>query len=167
MWFYFATRYQNTVASYTYPMFNGTSNQVFTSNAINILLTWSIEDPVSEREIDRNNAIYNRQDNRNPYIDHPEYAMNIWGSLLATTQFNVLDATSIYPNPSNDNRINIQSEAVIENIEVIAINGQLIQQIKNPAADNNVYTVSDLPQGFYFLKLTSDKISITKKIVVN
>ncbi len=80
MYFYFATRYENTVATYPFAMFNGTSNQVFSTTFLNILLAWHNQDPVSTREIVRNNAIYARQNNRNPFIDHPEYVQAIWGS---------------------------------------------------------------------------------------
>jgi endonuclease I len=79
MYFYFATRYENTVSGYPFAMFNGTSNQVFTTAFLNMLLSWSANDPVSAREIARNNAIYARQGNRNPYIDHPEYVNIVWG----------------------------------------------------------------------------------------
>lgn len=49
--------------------------------AIAMLLDWNEQDPVSQKEIDRNNVIYNSyQHNRNPFIDHPEYAGMIWGS---------------------------------------------------------------------------------------
>lgn len=85
MYFYFATRYENTVAGYNYDMFNGTSNQVFTTAFKNMLLAWHAADPVSAREIARNNALYVRQGNRNPYIDHPEYANMIWGGGTADT----------------------------------------------------------------------------------
>lgn len=78
MYFYFATRYENTIAGYSYPMFNGTSNKVFTPAFLSILLAWHTQDPVSPREIERNNAIYGRQNNRNPFIDHPEYVNQIW-----------------------------------------------------------------------------------------
>jgi len=79
MYFYFATRYENTVAGYSYPMFDGSSNKVFTAAFLSLLLAWNAQDPVSAREIARNNAIYARQNNRNPYIDHPEYVNQIWG----------------------------------------------------------------------------------------
>jgi endonuclease I len=80
MYLYFATRYENTVATYSFPMFNGTSNQVFTTAFLNLLLAWNAQDPVSAREVARNNAVYARQNNRNPFIDHPEYVQAIWGS---------------------------------------------------------------------------------------
>lgn len=78
MYFYFATRYENTVSGYSYAMFDGSSNQVFTTAFLNVLLTWNAQDPVSPREIARNNAIYAQQNNRNPYIDHPEYVQLVW-----------------------------------------------------------------------------------------
>lgn len=95
MYFYFATRYENLVANYgSFPMFNGTSNQVFATPFLNLLVTWHNQDPVSPREITRNNAIYLRQNNRNPFIDHPEYVGLIWGSLTdnqaPTTPTNVV-----------------------------------------------------------------------------
>lgn len=80
MYLYFATRYENTIAGYPFAMFNGSSDQVFTTAFLNMLLTWHAQDPVNTREIDRNNAIYARQNNRNPYIDHPEYAQLIWNT---------------------------------------------------------------------------------------
>ncbi|WP_284652999.1 endonuclease [Flavobacterium terrisoli] len=166
MLLYFATRYEDLVAGWSYPMFNGTSNQVFTSQAINVLLTWNNNDPVSQREIDRNNAIYARQNNRNPYIDHPEYAMQIWGSLLANEGFETLNTVSIYPNPSND-VVNIESPVALDEIEIMTINGQVLQQIKRPTLENNTYTLSNLPKGFYFIKLSSNNNSVTKKVLIN
>lgn len=44
------------------------------------LLRWMIEDPVSEKEIERNEAIFQFQGNRNPFIDYPELVELIWGS---------------------------------------------------------------------------------------
>ena len=46
--------------------------------ATTMLLRWSDNDPVSQKEIDRNNAVFEVQGNRNPFIDHPEYARMIW-----------------------------------------------------------------------------------------
>ena len=49
--------------------------------ALQMLLNWSDNDPVSQKEIDRNNVIYSDyQHNRNPFVDHPEYARMIWDS---------------------------------------------------------------------------------------
>ena len=45
-----------------------------------MMVQWSDQDPVSQKEITRNNAIYAVQKNRNPYIDHPELVDYIWGA---------------------------------------------------------------------------------------
>ena len=45
-----------------------------------LLLQWAALDPVSQKEMDRNNAVYQLQHNRNPFIDHPELAEKIFGS---------------------------------------------------------------------------------------
>ncbi len=84
MYFYFATRYENTVAGYSYAMFKGTSDKVFTPAFLSVLIAWHNQDPVNAREIARNNAIYARQNNRNPYIDHPEYVQAIWNPVADT-----------------------------------------------------------------------------------
>lgn len=50
------------------------------------LLKWNLEYPVLQREKTRNEAAESLQGNRNPFIDHPEYACRIWGSYNADTQ---------------------------------------------------------------------------------
>ena len=47
---------------------------------LNMFLSWHEQDPVSEFEIQRNNRIYEYQNNRNPFIDYPEFVQDIWGS---------------------------------------------------------------------------------------
>ena len=46
---------------------------------LSTLLDWHLNDPVDEFEQDRNDVIYDWQNNRNPFIDHPEYVNRIWG----------------------------------------------------------------------------------------
>ncbi len=164
---YFATRYENVVSGYNYSMFDGTNTRVFTPTFLNILLTWNQMDPVSAREIARNNAIYTRQGNRNPYIDNNSYVTTIWGAPLATTSFDAISNVSIYPNPTNNHKITIESESELTNIQLVSINGQVLLSVKNPALQNHVYTLENLPQGFYFMTLATDSASMTKKIIVN
>ncbi|MCL9805346.1 endonuclease [Flavobacterium amniphilum] len=80
MYFYFVTRYENTVSGYPFAMFSGNSYPAIDTAFLNLLITWHTNDPVSAFETTRNNAIYARQGNRNPYIDHPEYVGLIWGA---------------------------------------------------------------------------------------
>jgi endonuclease I len=167
MYFYFATRYQNVVSGYSYAMFNGTNAQVFTNTSMEILKHWHEMDPVNQREIARNNAVYARQGNRNPFIDHPEYVTMIWGTTLAAPSFDINASVSVYPNPALNHQINISSETELDEIDIININGQFVQQIKKPLSQNNTYTVENMPNGFYFVKLTSNNQSVVKKVIVN
>ena len=150
------------------------------SNMIDLFLQWNAEDPVSQYEDNRNTYLGNAsntygQGNRNPFIDNPYLATLIWGGpaaenrwpSLSTPDFNPLSAVAVYPNPSNDHKININSDMVLDEIQLININGQIVQEIKNPASQGNTYTLENLPSGFYFLKLASNNQSATKKIIIN
>ncbi len=80
---YMATRYQNLVAGWqgngnAGDVLNGTTYQAFDSWYLRLLVTWHDNDPVSPKEINRNNAVFALQSNRNPYIDHPEYVFQVW-----------------------------------------------------------------------------------------
>ena len=78
---YFAIRYEDEFSS------SWRTNEVLADNPqdffvdwyLALLLSWHLNDPVSEREIDRNNNGYQFQSNRNPLIDRPEFAVMIWG----------------------------------------------------------------------------------------
>ncbi|WP_196886531.1 endonuclease [Aureivirga sp. CE67] len=76
---YFATRYESQIPNWNHAMLDGSSDQVYEDWFIEILLNWHNQDPVNQREIVRNNAGYEFQGNRNPFIDHPEYVNMIWG----------------------------------------------------------------------------------------
>ncbi|MFV8323503.1 endonuclease [Flavobacterium sp. LS2R12] len=120
MYFYFATRYENTVAGYSYAMFNGTSNQVYTTAFLNILLAWHNQDPVSPREIARNNAIYTSQNNRNPYIDHPEYVQSIWNP--TTDAQAPTNPTNLVASGTTSNSVSLSWTASTDNIGVTGYN---------------------------------------------
>ncbi|MHA7057617.1 endonuclease [Aquimarina sp. M1] len=116
MHFYFATRYEDNIAGYSYTMFNGTSDQAFDQTFLNILLAWHNQDPVSTREIDRNNAIFERQNNRNPFIDHPEYVAMIWTSTTDTEAPTVPTNATVFNETSNS--IDLSWTASTDNIGV-------------------------------------------------
>ncbi len=59
---------------------NASGNWGLTKYGIALLLKWHRQDPVSQKEIDRNNGIQKTQGNRNPFIDYPELAEYIWGA---------------------------------------------------------------------------------------
>lgn len=80
-YFYMVTAYENRISSWNSPHLNGTRYPAFNNWSIDLLLKWHRQDPVSQKEIDRNNAVnYGHQSNRNPFIDYPELAEHIWGN---------------------------------------------------------------------------------------
>ena len=50
--------------------------------SLKTLLIWHILDPVSEEEKIRNDRVYENQNNRNPFIDRPQWVNSIWGNPL-------------------------------------------------------------------------------------
>ncbi|MBP5572764.1 MAG: endonuclease, partial [Bacteroidales bacterium] len=92
--FYMSVRYYNEDSGW------GSSGMTNKSEikdwAMTMLLRWSDEDPVSDKEIARNNAVYGYQNNRNPFIDHPEYARMIWDpNWTAATSYDITCATGL------------------------------------------------------------------------
>lgn len=76
--FYMATVYDDLPWKYTYIFY---TNQWPTLRnwAKDMLLDWARRDPVSQKEIDRNDAVEKCQGNRNPFVDFPQLAEYIWG----------------------------------------------------------------------------------------
>lgn len=66
-------------------MLNNETYPVFKDWAIDMLLDWCRQDPVSQKEIDRNDSVFSLQQNRNPFIDIPDLAEYIWGNKKSQT----------------------------------------------------------------------------------
>lgn len=151
-------------------------------NMIDLFLQWNAEDPVTPFEDYRNTYLGNAsntygQGNRNPFIDNPYLATLIWGGpvaenrwpgiYLSAPSFDLAANVTVFPNPSYDHKVSISSEIQLDEIVLININGQIMQQIKNPAVLDNGYTVENIPQGFYILRLTANEQTVIKKVIVN
>ena len=61
-------------------MLDGTIFPFFKEWAVKMLLRWAQQDPISEKEVKRNEGIYGIQKNRNPFVDYPGLEQYIWGS---------------------------------------------------------------------------------------
>lgn len=86
---YFAVRYEGKLGAFNFTTnaadptkdqnpLDGSEEKAYENWYIAMLLNWHQQDPVSQREIDRNNAIFNIQKNRNPFVDHPGWVSAIW-----------------------------------------------------------------------------------------
>ena len=79
-------------------MLDGTIFPFFKPWALNMLLRWAQQDPISEKEIKRNEGIYGIQKNRNPFVDYPGLEQYIWGTAtdVAFSYDNYAVPTSIF-----------------------------------------------------------------------
>lgn len=75
-YFYMMTRYMDVAQQWDSDMF---LNGDLSPWAETLLLQWHTDDPVSPKEIERNNDVWALQNNRNPYIDNSQWAWYIWG----------------------------------------------------------------------------------------
>ena len=170
MLLYFAVRYEDEVTDSSWdnhtttnnPL-NGTIDQVYETWYLQLLYKWHNEDQVSDREILRNNEAYDFQGNRNPFIDHPEYVENIWGSVLSDTNYSLDKKTSIYPNPATENYIYVRSNEKVT-VKIFSLLGKkLIQNIIEPS--NNKMDISIIKSGVYIIKISNNSSSITRKFI--
>ena len=76
---YVATRYYNNTAYNVMLHDNATTLKTGRIGKLSTLLKWHFEEPPTEWEIKRNNEVATRwHHNRNPFVDHPEYAARIY-----------------------------------------------------------------------------------------
>ena len=105
-YFYVSTAYHDMKwdASYSKYVTND-SYLTFTPYLIQVLLQWHRIDPVSEKEINRLDAISSIQHNRNPFIEYPELVEYIWGNKQGQT----VDLSSLTRTTSADYTIPVDT----------------------------------------------------------
>ena len=164
VYFYMSTRYEGEDAGWiNWPMATGAQ---LTSDAITLLLSWHHLDPVSQKEIDRNNAAFTIQGNRNPFIDYPEFADCIWGSgdcsSLSVNNYATHLSCAVYPIPSTG-IIHIQTEKHNQPYSYSLLNfqGMLLEKgiLSGTALD-----LTKIASGNYLLLITDGK-QMAQKII--
>jgi len=83
---YMATRYYDEGLRLTKDNSGTTVRDAKELGDIDNLLAWHIADPVDAFEIQRNNRIYSEQNNRNPYIDRPDFFESVYQYLLGLAE---------------------------------------------------------------------------------
>ncbi|OWK74161.1 hypothetical protein CBW16_01735 [Flavobacteriaceae bacterium JJC] len=146
MIFYFVTRYESQLSGFsTGNMLGGSPYPGLQSWEKDVLLSWAIQDPVSPTEIERNNASFVFQKNRNPFIDHPEWVQQIWGTQVIDTQAPTAP-TNLAVVSTSTNFANLTWTASTDNIAVayykIYVNG-----VFHSNSSSTTATVSALTQG--------------------
>ena len=83
-YFYVVTAYEEQLSQWDSDQVGGSRYPGFSDWSLRLMLKWHREDPVSIKEVRRNEEVYRIQKNRNPYIDYPELAEYVWGDFKTT-----------------------------------------------------------------------------------
>lgn len=119
MIFYFVTRYETQLSSFSDGnMLGNTAYPGLQTWELNQLLAWNALDPVSAVEVQRNNASYTFQGNRNPYIDNPSFVNLVWGTPTVDTENPTAPINLVANNPTS-NSIALSWTAATDNVGVI------------------------------------------------
>ncbi len=165
-YFYMEVRYWSEDSGW--PGSDMTSGSQLLPWAQSMMLAWDAADPVSAKETGRNNAVYQVQHNRNPFIDHPEYAQLIWGPASVQSPVSEQFFLSIYPNPvSGQALVRHPLQEMSSQILLTDELGQVV--LKVPVAENQSETTLDMTSfspGIYFLTLTGNGFCVCRKVVV-
>jgi hypothetical protein len=166
MVFYMATRYEGIngepdleLIDYL-PADNNTSEPVYAR--LNTLIQWHYEDSVDDWERKRNDIIYyDFQNNRNPFIDHPEYVGLIWDYNVGISKEESSSNLKIHPNPTNTFiQIEIENYNGIFEAKLYDLNGKLLE-----ATNSTNLSLADYPSGVYLLKVAyGDRVEEVKVI---
>lgn len=169
-YFYMITRYEDQVANWTY----SESGQVMLDNnrypgfkpwVKNMLMQWHQADPVSQKEILRNQAIYNIQGNRNPFIDHPELVDRIWGdTMLYVGITSVLQGFAVYPNPASGWFV-VDAPPGSRSFEIYSLCGKRV--LSHTASQGEIRVeVGHLTPGIYLMMLHTSQGVLREKLMI-
>lgn len=138
-YFYMVTCYQNMTFTTLYMLVNG-AYPTLNSWSRDLLLRWNRQDPVSQKEIDRNEQVWGFQNNRNPFIDFPELAEYIWGDKM-DQKFILSQHMDGYTTPGEPTLINPSQGTTLDFGEVAIghkANAKLLLHGENLTAGKNL-----------------------------
>ncbi|MFZ6051458.1 endonuclease [Halocola ammonii] len=142
-YFYMLTRYMDQVDGWSSFMLQ---DDDFSAWALTMLMEWHEEDPVSQKEIDRNNAVYDIQNNRNPFIDDPEFVDLIWGEPIGVEEA----ADNDFDMWWSEGTVHFSDNVARAELFVYSTTGQLV--MKKTVSGNSVNQL-DLDNGMYIIQL--------------
>tara|TARA_S200000501_G_scaffold125530_1_gene118565 strand:- start:440 stop:1570 length:1131 start_codon:yes stop_codon:yes gene_type:complete len=133
------------------------------------LIQWHNDDPVDDFETNRNEIIFGFQENRNPFIDHPNLVNYLWGDNygvvwnenLGNSDYEI-NGMKIFPNPSSG-IINFGIDMTEEKIEIFTIMGEkVLDYLVN---DSNRLELN-LQSGIYILRSFTKSGLLNSKIII-
>lgn len=162
-YFYMTTRYYSEDAAWGSSP--ATNKATILPWQLNVLLQWHHQDPVSAKEIARNDSIYYLfQNNRNPFIDHPNWADSIWATLSGIEELHNKPVYSIYPNPTLSGEMTISGLENSNHVSVFNLLGVLVFEI-NSEKDSEHIDLSNQPSGVYFVRIKGVNSISTLKVL--
>jgi hypothetical protein len=132
---------------------------------LSALLQWHELDPPGSFEMNRNEVIYSYQQNRNPFIDHPEYVELIWGDPSQVSEFDVI-RTAVYPNPVSTELTIEYSKNIILSFSLFYLDGNKMMTARLAPGKSKI-ELSHLPDGLYVVLLTDIQGRIIKQYKIN
>lgn len=149
-YFYMLTRYYGSTGGWTAPILQNGDFRLWVEN---LLMDWHELDPVSPKEVARNNSVFSSfQSNRNPFIDHPEWVEHIWGPTASTDEV-VLEPIKVWL-AGDHLRVERSGSGALE-LEVYDLLGSLLKQhtVTGPSHTSPLA----LPEGIYLVVMESAK----------
>ncbi|MCK4569951.1 MAG: endonuclease [Bacteroidales bacterium] len=124
---------------------------------LSTLLDWHEQDPPDAFEINRNNVVYSYQDNRNPFIDHPEFVYDIWGESAGMKETGTWLEAGFYPNPVV-NTLHVSMNTSCTGVQAIIYNS-IGNQVVSDIIGSGSATIdcNKLPAGLYILSLFDEQ----------
>lgn len=169
-YFYMVTAYDDKVASWASDQLARNKYPALSDWSVNLFLKWHRQDPVSDKEKVRNNAVEAHQKNRNPFIDYPMLAEHIWGNKkgVAWSFTSGVDALkiefSIGPNPVQ-NKINIRTDEHDITCSIFDLNGRLLME--KTLSGTAELAVDMLENGMYLIKLSKGERNSIQKFIIS
>jgi endonuclease I len=158
-YFYMATAYNDKISSWSCDMLAGNNYPAYSDWAVNLLLKWTRQDPVSKKETDRNDAVYAFQKNRNPFIDYPELAEYIWGNKVGIAWYPGAEAERI-ATPVDGTTINVGTTAVgVARSTEIVVKGVSLSNDVTVAISGNGFTAT--PKTLSATDVNADGATVT------
>jgi endonuclease I len=165
-YFYMATRYYTEDSGWN--ITDMTNKSQLKAWAQQMMMHWHNTDAVSTKEINRNNALYGIQHNRNPFIDHPEYAAMIWGNPVGTDEPAIPITVSVYPNPVTDLcQVSIpgQLNERQTNVTIMSLSGAQFHPTVAFQGNTIKFETREFPAGFYLLYIQTGEEIFVGRIV--
>ncbi len=120
---------------------------------LSTLLEWHEQDPPDDFEINRNEVINSYQENRNPFIYHPEFVGKIWGNPTSVEQIEE-KSIKVFPVPAKDNlHVVLPVEEKKYTISVFTTQGKNLMKMSSKGQKQVQVKTKNLPAGTYILNI--------------